>query len=170
MDKHICKAKVVYGCSWGAKPGEWVYGYYVALPDEYTHGKDICHAIFEPDCEHIYMGEYKDDGWYKVDPKTVCRCTGWNDNYTTPIFERDVVEFTIGAHKDRHLIWWNNEMSMLTAVPLDGIQFNGYDYWNVKYPQFEYSTFCLMMQDPYGDFSDIKIIGNIIDNTELMEE
>lgn len=168
MDKHICKAKVTYS-PWDKKPGDWVYGYYVALPDEYTYGKDICHAIFSLDCEHICMGEYKDWGWHEVNPDTVCRCTGWHDSYKIPIFERDVVEFTIGSCKDRHLIWWNNEMSMLTAVPLDGVEFNGYDYWNGKYPQFEYSTFCFMMQDPYGDFSDIKVIGNIVDNTELME-
>lgn len=32
-----------------------------------------------------------------------------------------------------------------------------------------YWTFCLMMQDPYGDFKEIKIVGNIVDNPELLE-
>lgn len=162
MDKHICKAKMIDN-------SDWVYGYYVALPDEYTHGKDICHAILSLDCEHVCMGEYKSWGWYEVDPNTVCRCTGWCDNYKTPIFETDIVEFKCGSIVDRFLIWWNGEMSMMTAVPLDGIQFNGWDYWNGKYPRFEYSAFCLMLQDPWGDFSDIKVIGNIVDNPELLE-
>ena len=34
---------------------------------------------------------------------------------------------------------------------------------------FRYETFCVMMQDPWGDFSDVKVIGNIIDNPELIE-
>ena len=61
-------------------------------------------------------------------------------------------------------------MSLTDAVPLDGIDFNGHDYWNGNYPNFHYETFCAMMQDPWGDFSDIKVIGNIFDNPELMYE
>ena len=26
-----------------------------------------------------------------------------------------------------------------------------------------------MMQDPYGDFREIKVVGNIVDNPELLE-
>ena len=39
---------------------------------------------------------------------------------------------------------------------------------NGKYPEANYSTFCLMMQDLWGDFKEIKVIGNIIDNPELV--
>lgn len=162
MDKHICRAKSL-------DTGEWVYGYYVAVPEEYGHG-ELVHAIFDPNkSEHICMGEYKDYGWYDVDPDTVCRCTGWCDSNKTPIFEKDIVEF-VGANTHRDLIWWVNEMNMMTDVPVDGIEFNGHDYCNGKYPQCDYSTFCLMMQDPWGDHKEIKVIGNIIDNPELLEE
>lgn len=91
MDKHICKAKDL-------NTGEWVYGYYVALPDEYTNGKDIVHAIFTLDCEHVCMGEYKDIGWHEVDPDTICRCTGMTEfvmtdkSVNSPLFEGDIVE------------------------------------------------------------------------------
>lgn len=61
-------------------------------------------------------------------------------------------------------------MSFTDAVHLDGIDFNGHDYWNGNYPNFHYETFCAMMQDPWGDFSDIKVIGNIFDNPELINE
>lgn len=162
LNTYMSKAKTI-------DTRDWVRGYYVAIPDEFSHGKDICHAIFSLDCEHVCMGEYKDHGWHKIDPDTVCRCTGWHDSLGKPIFENDVVEFKCGNTYDRILIWWNHEMSTMTAVPLYGIEFNGYDYWNGNCPKFEYSTFCLMMQDPYGDFSEIKVVGNIIDNTELME-
>lgn len=161
MDKHICKAKDI-------ETSEWVYGYYVAIPEEYGHG-ELVHAIFDPNkCEHIYMGEYKDYGWHEVDPKTICQCAGWCDSNKTLIFEKDIVEF-VGPNTHRDLIWWNNEMSEMEAIPVDGIEFNGYDFWNSKYPKANYSSFCLMMQDPYGDFKEIKVIGNIVDNPELLE-
>ena len=58
----------------------------------------------------------------------------------------------------------------MTAVSLDGIYFNGYDYGNMKNPTFPYSVFSLMCQDHWGDFKDIKVLGNIIDNPELLGE
>ena len=111
----------------------------------------------------------KANDWVQVDPSTVCRCIGSKDRHECLIFENDIVEFDNCVRSARYLVWWNREMSMMTAVPLDGIYFNGTDYGNVKYPQFNYDTFCLMLQDPWGDFSDIKVIGNIHDSPELME-
>ena len=105
---------------------------------------------------------------YEVDPNTVCQCIGWYDSHKTPIFEKDIVEF-VGASTHRDLIWWCNEMSEMTAIPLEGIEFNGYDYWNGNYPKYTYSDFCFMMQDPWGDFNEIKVVGNIVDNPELLE-
>ncbi|MDD6827917.1 MAG: YopX family protein [Oscillospiraceae bacterium] len=161
MYKHLCRAKRLDN-------NEWVYGYYVAVPMEYGHN-ELVHAIFNPnECEHVCMGEYRDYGWYEVDPKTVCRCIGWYDTYKKLIFERDIVEFD-GVCSHRDLIWWNNEMSMIDAIPLEGIEFNGHDYWNGNYPKYTYSDFCLMMQDPWGDFKEIKVIGNAVDNPELLE-
>lgn len=161
MNKHICKAKDV-------NTSEWVYGYYVCAPAEYGHG-ELVHAIFGlNECEHICMGEYKDYGWYEVDPNTVCQCIGWYDSHKTPIFEKDIVEF-VGASTHRDLIWWCNEMSEMTAIPLEGIEFNGYDYWNGNYPKYTYSDFCFMMQDHWGDFKEIKVVGNVVDNPELLE-
>lgn len=149
MDKHICKAKRM-------DDGEWVYGYFIGVS-------------FDQAYLAVQSGDLAVWRTYPVELDTVCRCTGLHDDYKTSIFENDVVEFKCGSILDRILVCWNNEMSMLTAVPLDGIEFNGWDYWNGKCPQFEYSTFCFMMQDPYGDFSEIKVVGNIIDDTELME-
>ena len=34
---------------------------------------------------------------------------------------------------------------------------------------YNYQTFCLRLQDPWGDYSKIEVIGNIFDNPELLE-
>ena len=106
-----------------------------------------------------------------VNPETICQCTGLKDKNGNLIWENDIVEIVSSPKRSyKYLIWWNREMSLTDAVPLDGIDFNGHDYWNGNYPNFHYETFCAMMQDPWGDFSDIKVIGNIFDNPELMYE
>ena len=61
-DNKLCKAKVIYS-SYGLNPGDWAYGYYVPIPDEYSYGKYICYTIFSPGDEY---------GWHIVDPDTVC--------------------------------------------------------------------------------------------------
>ena len=107
---------------------------------------------------------------FEVDPESVCRCTGITDNNKQLIFEKDVVEFVLSpASSEKYLLWWNNEMQCMTAVDMGNIYSNGYDYSDGN-PNFSYDTFCLMMQDPYGDFRDIKVVGNIIDNPELLSE
>lgn len=159
MDKHICRAKRV-------QDGVWVYGYYVCVPNKYGH--DLAHLIIEQECEYSSCGEFWWMDVHDVDPDTVCQCTGWCDSNKTLIFEKDIIEF-VGANTYRDLICWCNEMNMMNAVPLDGIEFNGFDYWNGKYPKYDYPAFCFMMQDPYGDFKEIKVIGNIVDNPELLD-
>ena len=105
-----------------------------------------------------------------VNPETVCQYTGLTDRQGNKLWENDIVEIVSSPKTSyKHLLWWNKEMSLMDAIPLDGIDFNGHDYWNGNYPKFHYETFCTMMQDPWGDFSDIKVIGNIIDNPELVE-
>lgn len=162
MDRHICRAKVI--CS-----DKWVYGYYVCVPNERNH--NTLHLIFSQDCPYYGYNEFLRVDIYEVDPNTVCQCIGWKDSNNILIFENDIVGFgSPDSYRHKELVWFCKEMNMLTSVPLDGIEFNGYDYYNSKYPNVEYSTLCLMLQDPYGDFSEIKVLGNIIDNPELLEE
>ena len=162
MDRHICRAKEK--CT-----NKWVYGYYVSVPNE--RNDNMVHLIISQDCAYR---DYDDFQWlsiYEVDPNTVCQCIGWKDSNNTLIFENDIVGFgSPDSYRHKELVWFCKEMNILTSVPLDGIEFNGYDYYNSKYPNVEYSTLCLMLQDPYGDFSEIKVLGNIIDNPELLKE
>lgn len=66
MDRYLYKAKRLDN-------GEWVQGYYVKGLDVYD--KEV-HLIFEPNTMFYSSGET--DGWYKVDPTTICQCTGLN--------------------------------------------------------------------------------------------
>lgn len=156
MDRYICRAK-------RKDNNEWVEGVY--YKQTHFYGDESDHYYIITSIEALNYDQALE--YFEVDPNTVCQCTGWHDSNKTPIFEKDVVEF-VGVNTHRDLIWWNNEMSEMEAVPVDGIEFNGYDFWNCKYPKANYSTFCLMMQDPWGDFKEIKVTGNIIDNPELV--
>ena len=124
MDRHICKAKDI-------KTGEWVYGYYVALPDEYTHGQDMVHAIFTLECEHVCMGEYKDIGWHEVDPETVCQCTGLSDKNRTVIFENDCI-----GHKLNVVEYFNGSFCVNGDTPLCYMN----KYYQVVGNKFDYGV------------------------------
>ena len=159
MREYLYKAKtemIVRTYNNGKDDGEWVQGY------------------LRCDCGMwlIYQFEYDraDQVAYEVNPETICQCIGMTDRHKNRLWENDIVEI-VSSPKASHkyLLWWNKEMSLMDAIPLEGIDFNGHDYWNGNYPNFHYETFCTMMQDPWGDFSDIKVIGNIIDNPELIE-
>lgn len=85
--KHLSRAKDI-------ETGEWVYGYYVAAPAEYSG--EIVHAIFDESTEHVCMGEYKDWGWHAVDGDTVCVFTGLRDKNGVNLFEHDLVKTDSG--------------------------------------------------------------------------
>lgn len=132
MDKHICRAKDINTC-------EWVYGYYVAVPEEYGNG-ELVHAIFDPNkCEHICMGEYKDYGWHEVDPATVCRCTGMQDKNQKWIFENDIIQDEY--QRIEIVSWYTYSIYPFVAFP-------EYKCWN--------NDRC-------------EVIGNKFDNTNLIE-
>lgn len=103
-----------------------------------------------------------------VQEDTICQCTGMTDNDYKLIFTNDIIEFQRkknDKNPDRYLLWWNKEMSAMTAIDANKCEYNGYDYIGFDI----YSDFPLMVQDPYGDFYDIKVIGNVIDNPELVK-
>ena len=141
--------------------GEWVKGYYYKA--KYCRTDDeLCDYITVP-----HPKEYNEpSSHYIVDPDTVGQYTGLKDKNGTKIFEGDIVEITFHSDvKYQYLIWFNKEMSCWKAIETKNIRFNGNDYYGNN---VEYSDFCFILQDPYGDIESVKIIGNLHDNPELL--
>lgn len=139
-DRYLFKAKRVYN------GGEWVQGYYVKGLDVY--GKEV-HLIFEPNTVFYSSGEM--DGWYKVDPTTICQCTGLKDKNGKLIWENDIIECKDGKRNFQTQIEWDAycagfifQDTETSAVGLDAITANGL-------------------------YSESKVIGNIFDNKDLLE-
>lgn len=133
--------------------GQWVEGYYFAKP--------ILHLHFILEGENQWM----------IDPDTLCRNISYKDSNKNEIYQNDIVRFYLGKEKlCDFLVWWNNEMQCMSAVDLKWIKFNGFDYFNSNNPRFRYEDFCFMLQDPWCHYNKIKVIGNIFDSPELLEE
>lgn len=80
-DRYLFKAKEL-------DDGEWVQGYYVKGLDVFENCEEA-HIIFEPNTMFYSSGET--DGWYKVDPSTICQCTGLRDKNGKLIWENDIM-------------------------------------------------------------------------------
>lgn len=104
MDRHICKAK-------REDNGEWIYGYYVCVPNEYGH--DITHLIITQDCSYRGCGEFWHMDVHEVDPKTVCSCTGLPDKNGTIVFENDCL-----GHRLNVVEYFNGDFCINGDTPL----------------------------------------------------
>lgn len=126
--------------------GEWVQGYYVKGLDMYD--KEV-HLIFEPNTMFYSSGET--DGWYKVDPTTICQCTGLKDKNGKLIFENDICD-----RKEEYpeIVKYNNGDWTLDYSYLKGKE-SRYCYCNLGFYAFERKC--------------VEVIGNIFDNPELLE-
>lgn len=80
-DRYLFKAKRVDN-------GEWVQGYYVKGLDVFENCEEA-HIIFQPNTMFYSGGET--DGWYEVDPATICQCTGLKDKNGKLIWENDIM-------------------------------------------------------------------------------
>lgn len=133
-DRYLFKAKRVDN-------GEWVQGYYVKGLNMYD--KEV-YLIFEPNTMFYSSGET--DGWYKVDPTTICQCTGLKDKNGKLIWENDIVvcrDFT----EEKYVIAWKQDEAC-----------------------FEYQQYgCSIMNFEQLSGCEVEVIGNIFDNAELLE-
>lgn len=80
-DRYLFKAKRIDN-------GEWVQGYYAKGLDVFNDCEEA-HIIFEPNTAFYSSGET--DGWHKVDPSTICQCTGLKDKNGKRVWENDIV-------------------------------------------------------------------------------
>nr|DAJ92456.1 MAG TPA: YopX protein [Caudoviricetes sp.] len=138
-DRYLFKAKEL-------DDGEWVQGYYVKGLDAFENCEEA-HIIFEPNTMFYSSGET--DGWYKVDPTTICQCTGLKDKNGKLIWENDIMV----AHLD-------------DAYPEDET------YLRVLWHE---GGFCTKEKgseeiSPIDKFDQehFEVIGNIFDNPELL--
>lgn len=164
MDRYLYKAKRLDN-------GEWVQGYYVKGLDVYD--KEV-HLIFEPNTMFYSSGET--DGWYKVDPTTICQCTGLKDKNGKLIWENDIVEllghrgvikyvcggFGIGYRKN--IDWEEIQSNIMRVTGCENILYacendNYISLWEI------YWNF----NDEDDSVNTVEVIGNIFDNKELLE-
>lgn len=132
-DRYLFKAKRVDN-------GEWVQGYYVKGLNMYD--KEV-YLIFEPNTMFYSSGET--DGWYKVDPTTICQCTGLKDKNGKLIWGKDIIRCKLG----KAIILWDEAQ------------------WKVK----KCDEVFIWYKDLYFWVSDrnAEVVGNIFDNKELLE-
>lgn len=97
MDNRICKAKSIFD-------GKWVVGYYVAVPWE--HDSEIVHLIISQKAEYRGCGEFGPWNVCRVDPNTVCRYTGKEDQHNEPVFENDFVYTEFG--RSCLVVWFSS--------------------------------------------------------------
>lgn len=83
----------------------------------------------------------------EVDPETVCQCTAMPDKNSKLIFENDIVIKHNDDDKEPYLIRWSENYA---AWELAQCGCSMYGFFDV-------------------DFGEIEVIGNMIDNPELLE-
>lgn len=127
--------------------GEWVEGNLVQSEDVDDDFKVIIIPLKE---SWMYTEEYLNDigfeGWYKVDPTTLCQYTGLVDKNGQKIWENDIVRNEEG---DIGVVQWFEEHAAFMI-------------WNKTK-----NCVCYLAEN---DFLKIEIVGNEFDNPELLEE
>lgn len=113
-----------------------------------------------------------DVGVNEVIPETISQFTGiyYTNDKNSKIFENDIVEITLhNGTKYRYLVWFCQEVCEVTAIDVEYIEFNGYDYYENRGNAMSIGEFSVMLQDHYGHIKEVKVIGNVFDNSELLE-
>lgn len=155
------------------KESVWIYGFYVRLHD----GKgNVSHRIYPGNAESDCGDFYPD--WFEIDPDTLCRYSELPDKNGKKIFEGDIVRYNTFDGFDCHSV------VMFGKYKQDG---SGGEYapkdcsgWYVDVDNFNcpdwaendptYFNSYLIQQNLSEVAATCEVIGNIHDNSELLEE
>lgn len=151
-DRYLFKAKRIDN-------GEWVQGYYVKGLDVFTNCEEI-HIIFEPNTMFYSSGET--DGWYKVDPSTICQFAGLKDMNGKLIWENDII------HKQFYIDY---DAYANSEAYTGRIQYE-YGGWSVEITKSDGSVCVSPIIEMIAYSKDIEhfeVIGNIFENPELLK-
>ncbi len=143
-DRYLFKAKRIDN-------GEWVVGHYVKGLD-IMYAKEV-HLIFEPTT--IFYSSGETDGWYEVNPSTICKCTGLRDKNGKLIWENDIVK--------RNFYLYSSE------TKYEERENCGIVKYDKEYARFGYQCSVFAMLSESKKHDTIEVIGNIFDNPELLE-
>lgn len=105
-----------------------------------------CHYIL-PVVNEIIGYDEREDEWIEIDPDTICQYTGLTDKNGQKIWENDICD-----------TFENDSKEMLRNV--------------VKFEDGCFKVFkkhYLSMHLDYYEESDLKVVGNIFDNVDLLE-
>lgn len=147
-DRDLYKAKRIDN-------GEWAIGNLIQNSDAEDGWEAIIIPVknsnmFTKHIGHGY-GSLGFENWYRVDPSTICRCTGLKDKHGKLIWENDIVDRKerypeIVKYKDGD---WTIDYSYACNME------TGCSYCNLGFYARERKC--------------VEVIGNIFDNAELLE-
>ena len=144
-DRYLFKAKRV-------DDGEWEIGSLIALPTGEYEISNKCNN--PPDCDPMWDIVIT----HKVDPSTICQCTGLKDKNGKLIWENDILH-----NGNYFVVKWNAPCARFYIV-LNNSHNIPIGKWEPMICDWKTNDF-----KEYRKSVDYEVIGNIFDNPELLE-
>ena len=136
--------------------GEWVQGNLIQSCDATDGWESIIIPVknsnmFTKHIGHGY-GNLGFENWYRVNPSTICQCTGLKDKNGKLIWENDIVAY------------WDTYSTESGYAEADCI---GKVVWDTETISFQVTN--RLSAESYEVLDECSVIGNKFDNPELLE-